>query len=113
MPGIERIVQVELDPRVIELARTELAAQNLIAKVVQQVSGEPEGTVLSQSPVGGTQVKMNTPVTLYVSTGITQEEIDAAAAAAAEQAAQEGGWWDQDENGNWYHVGPDGQPDGQ
>lgn len=28
MPGIERIVQVELDPRVIELARTELAADN-------------------------------------------------------------------------------------
>ena len=99
--------------KMVDAARTELAAQNLIAKVVQQVSGEPEGTVLSQSPVGGTQVKMNTPVTLYVSTGITQEEIDAAAAAAAaEQAAQEG-WWDQDENGNWYHVGPDGQPDGQ
>ena len=98
--------------KLVDAARTELAAQNLIAKVVQQVSGEPEGTVLSQSPVGGTQVKMNTPVTLYVSTGITQEQIDAAAQQAAEQAAQEG-WWEEDENGNWYHVGPDGQPDGR
>ena len=73
-------------PVAVDAARTELAAQNLIAKVVQQVSGEPDGTVLSQSPVGGTQVKMNTPVTLYVSTGITQEQIDAAAQQAAEQA---------------------------
>lgn len=114
MPTIktERTVP-SLAGKMVDDARTQLAAQNLIAKVVQQVSGEPEGTVLSQSPVGGTQVKMNTPVTLYVSTGITQEQIDAALQEQqAQQAAQEG-WWEEDENGNWYHVGPDGQPDGQ
>lgn len=98
-------------------ARTKLTSFNLFPKVVEQPSEQAAGTVLSQNPVAGTQTRMNSTVTLYVSSGITQAQIDAAAqeqAAIEEQQRQEQaaveGWYDQDENGNWYHVNPDGTP---
>lgn len=98
-------------------ARTKLTSFNLFPKVVEQPSEQAAGTVLSQNPVAGTQTRMNSTVTLYVSSGVTQAQIDAAAQEQAaieeqqrqEQAATEG-WYEQDENGNWYHVNPDGTP---
>lgn len=95
-------------------ALTRLTSMNLVPRQVEAPSAEPKGTVLAQSPSPGTQVRMGTTVTITVSSGISQAELDAQAAAAAaaqQQQAQEEGWYEQDENGNWYHVGPDGQPD--
>lgn len=80
-------------------ALTRLKEQNLVPKLVEQNSGDPAGTVLNQSPAGGTSVKVGCPVTLYVSTGISQEEIDAANKAQEEgpkrwfEKAPEGDWW--------------------
>jgi serine/threonine-protein kinase len=97
-------------------ARSKLSAANLVIEKVEQPDPTAAGTVLSQNPIGGTQVKMNSRVKVYVSTGISQEELDAQAAAAASQSAAadaaQNGWYDQDENGNWYHVNPDGTRDG-
>ena len=99
-------------------ALTKLTSMNLVPRQVEAPSSEPQGTVLSQSPAPGTQVRMGTTITITISSGISQAELDAQAAAAAaeqqmlaQQQAQEQGWYEQDENGNWYHVGPDGQPD--
>lgn len=97
-------------------ARSKINALNLVPKVVEQPASEPAGTVLSQNPSAGSHLLMASAVTIYVSTGISQEELDrqaAEAAAAASEAAAESGWYEPDGNGGWYHVGPDGVPDGQ
>lgn len=85
-------------------AASELAQRNLTARYVEQPSSEPEGTVLSQSIEPGTEVKMTTVVTLTVSTGISQEELDRLAAeAAAAEANKPKTWWEQDPENpdNW------------
>lgn len=53
-------------------ARSELRALNLVTKVVEQASDQPEGTVLSQNPSAGTQTSINGVVVLYVSTGVPE-----------------------------------------
>lgn len=53
-------------------ARTVLAQSNLVPKVVMQASTEPVDTVLSQSPSAGSMAKINTAVTLVVSSGVPE-----------------------------------------
>ena len=96
---------------------SDIRAAHLIPSVVEQANEQPKGTIISQSPAAGSPVKMNSTVKVYVSSGISQEQIDQAAAdaaaassAAAASDAQVNGWYDQDENG-WYHVNPDGTRD--
>ncbi|MDD4851427.1 MAG: Stk1 family PASTA domain-containing Ser/Thr kinase [Gemmiger sp.] len=96
-------------------AVSSLRSINLIPSLVEQASDQPAGTIISQSPTAGSLVKMNATVKLYVSTGISQAILDQQAQAALEQQQQQAavdGWYDQDENGNWYHVNPDGTRDG-
>ncbi|MDD4851428.1 MAG: PASTA domain-containing protein, partial [Gemmiger sp.] len=96
-------------------AVSSLRGLNLIPSLVEQASDQPAGTVVSQSPSPGSAAQMNATIKLYVSTGISQEVLDQQAAAEAERLQQQqqadaaiNGWDEQDENGNWYHVNPDG-----
>lgn len=96
-----------------EKAASELAQRNLTARYVEQPSSEPEGTVLSQSVEPGTEVRMTTVITLTVSTGVSQEELDRQAAeAAAAEANQTKRWADEEPpgSGNWveYELREDG-----
>ena len=107
-------------PSVVGLQQAEgisaIRNSNLIPSVEEQPNEQPAGTIISQSPTAGSNVRMNSTVKLYVSTGVSQAVLDQqaadAAAAAAASSAATNGWYEQDENGNWYHVNPDGTRDG-
>lgn len=94
-------------------AATKLAQINLSVLYQEMPSAEPEGTVLSQSVTPGTEVRVGSAVTLTVSTGISQEELDRQAAEAAAAAANEPHRWSDEEppgSGNWveYELRADG-----
>ncbi|MEY3561094.1 MAG: Stk1 family Ser/Thr kinase [Actinomycetota bacterium] len=56
-----------------EDAANTLAAQDLLVlRVYEKSESVPEGVVIRQEPVAGTQVLANTPITLYVSSGATE-----------------------------------------
>ena len=57
-------------------ARSELRSMNLVTRVIEQASDQPEGTVLSQSPAAGTEVTINSVVVLYVSSGIPEVVVE-------------------------------------
>ncbi len=93
--------------------RSKVASAGLLPKIVSQPSAEPAGTIISQNPVAGTQVKILAPVTLYVSTGVSQEQLDAQAAAQSQAAASQPHTWYEEEpegSGNWigYELRDDG-----
>ncbi len=86
-------------------ARSELRALNLVTKVVEQASDQPEGTVLSQNPSAGTQTSINGVVVLYVSTGVPETPVDPNAGTDLNgdpnTIVKE---WDEDlGDGNWDH----------
>lgn len=93
----------------VDKARADIANAGLSCRVEEQASSEPAGTVIKQSPGAGKQVRIGSVVTLYVSTGISQEELDRQAAAAAEEERRRQGivseWWDEEPvgSGNWVH----------
>ena len=64
VPAVEGLTEGE--------ARSELRALNLVTKVVEQASDQPQGTVLSQNPSAGTQTSINGVVVLYVSSGVPE-----------------------------------------
>ncbi len=56
-----------------EDASNTLSSQNLLVlRVYEKSDTVPEGVVIRQEPIAGTQVLANTPITLYVSSGATE-----------------------------------------
>lgn len=97
VPAVEGLTEGE--------ARSELRALNLVTKVVEQASDQPQGTVLSQNPSAGTQTSINGVVVLYVSSGVPEATVDPNAGAALNgdpnSVVKE---WDEDlGDGNWDH----------
>lgn len=96
VPAVEGLTEGE--------ARSELRALNLVTKVVEQASDQPQGTVLSQNPSAGTETSINGVVVLYVSTGIPETPVVTPAPAVngdPNTIIQE---WDEDlGDGNWDH----------
>lgn len=85
-----------------EEAATKLAQQKLSVQYQETPSAEEAGTVLAQSVAPGTTVRIGSTVTLSISTGISQEELDRQAAEAA--AASQNKTWSEEEpegSGNW------------
>lgn len=71
--------------------------------MVEQASDQPAGTVISQSPAGGTTVDLNSIVVIYVSTGVPE------VVATPDPSTSAGGrttWWDEipEGSGNWVEV---------
>ena len=58
-----------------EKARSTLANMQLVPSIIEQPSDQPAGTVLSQSPAGGTEVRIGSSVRLYVSSGIPETPV--------------------------------------
>lgn len=56
----------------VEKARSTLANMQLVPSIIEQPSDQPAGTVLSQSPAGGTEVRIGSSVRLYVSSGVPE-----------------------------------------
>ncbi len=86
-------------------ARSELRGMNLVTRVIEQASDQPEGTVLSQSPAAGTEVTINSVVVLYVSSGIPEVVEDSTTTGELNgdpnTIVKE---WDEDlGDGNWDH----------
>lgn len=96
VPAVEGLTEGE--------ARSELRALNLVTKVVEQASDQPQGTVLSQNPSAGTETSINGVVVLYVSTGVPETPVVTPAPAVngdPNTIIQE---WDEDlGDGNWDH----------
>lgn len=97
VPAVEGLTEGE--------ARSELRALNLVTKVVEQASDQPQGTVLSQNPSAGTQTSINGVVVLYVSSGVPEATVDPNAGTALNgdpnSVVKE---WDEDlGDGNWDH----------
>ena len=97
VPAVEGLTEGE--------ARSELRALNLVTKVVEQASDQPQGTVLSQNPSAGTQTSINGVVVLYVSSGVPEVTVDPNAGAPLNgdpnSVVKE---WDEDlGDGNWDH----------
>ena len=61
-----------LTGKTLDVARNEIKNLNLSIRVVEQASEQPEGTVLSQSPAAGSQVRITSAITLVVSTGVPE-----------------------------------------
>ena len=61
-----------LTGKTLDAARNEIKNLNLSIRVVEQASEQPEGTVLSQSPAAGSQVRITSAITLVVSTGVPE-----------------------------------------
>ena len=91
----------------IEKASSLLASRNLVPKIIEQASEQPAGTVLSQDPAGGNFVKMMTPITLVVSTGVPE------APPESETSTEIGysRWWEKAPEGDWY-IEVEQHPDG-
>lgn len=92
-----------------DTARNVISTANLVTHVVEQASDQPAGTVLGQSPAGGTTVDLNSIVVIYVSTGVPEV---AATPAPSTDGSGHTTWWDQipEGSGNWVEVylGDDG-----
>lgn len=93
----------------LEEARSRLSNEGLVASTTEVTSGEPQGTVLAQSPSAGTERRINSTVLLQISSGISQEDLDriaevqAAKDAAAARGAVGDPWQDEEPpgSGNW------------
>ena len=85
----------------VDTARKLLTEVSLVPRIVEQPSTEPEGTVLNQSPIGGTQVRVGGTVTLYVSSGIPEPTAPPEPTPAPDG---NGATWDEFWNGYWVTV---------
>jgi beta-lactam-binding protein with PASTA domain len=52
-----------------QIAENRIEAEDLIANVETQDSDEPEGTIIAQDPLAGTETETDSEVTIVVSTG--------------------------------------------
>jgi beta-lactam-binding protein with PASTA domain len=71
-----------------EQAVAALRAKGLSAVVRERESSEPEGTVVSQSPLGGQEVDQGSTVTVFVSNGRVKEVPDVTGLAQSEAESQ-------------------------
>ena len=87
-----------LTGKTIEEARNEVKGLNLSIRTVEQPSEQPEGTVLSQSPNAGTNVRKASVITLVVSTGIPEvvETPDSNPVNNGDGTIAESDWWSAD-----------------
>ena len=85
-----------LTGKTIEEARNEVKGLNLSIRTVEQPSEQPEGTVLSQSPDAGTNVRKSSVITLVVSTGIPEAAVEPEAPSGGDGGIQESTWWSAD-----------------
>lgn len=94
VPAVEGLTEGE--------ARSELRALNLVTKVVEQASDQPQGTVLSQNPSAGTQTSINGVVVLYVSSGVPETP----ATPAPGTTGSVPNWWEEipEGSGNWVEI---------
>jgi serine/threonine-protein kinase len=65
-----------------------LREKGLTAVIREKPSSEPEGTVVSQSPVGGLQVDQGSSVTIFVSNGKVKEVPDVTGLSQSEAESQ-------------------------
>ena len=86
-----------------DTARSAISTANLVTHVVEQASDQPAGTVISQSPAGGTTVDLNSIVVIYVSTGVPEV---VATPAPSTDANGRVTWQDEipEGSGNWVDV---------
>ena len=85
-----------LTGKTIEEARNEVKGLNLSIRTVEQPSEQPEGTVLSQSPDAGTNVRKSSVITLVVSTGIPEAAVEPETPSGCDGGIQESTWWSAD-----------------
>ena len=70
---VSREVQVpSLTGKTLDEARNEVKGLNLSVRTVEQPSEQPAGTVLSQSPDAGANVRKSSAITLVVSSGVPE-----------------------------------------
>ena len=65
-----------LTGKTIEDARNDVRDLNVSIRTVDQASSEPAGTVLSQSPAAGSEVRISAVITLVVSTGVPETPVE-------------------------------------
>lgn len=98
-----------LTGKTLDDARNEIKNLNLSIRVVEQASEQPAGTVLSQSPAAGSQVRITSAITLVVSTGVPEVVPET---PTDNGGGEDGGiaesWWSSADGSHQIHQLPDG-----
>ena len=85
-----------LTGKTIEDARNDVRDLNVSIRTVDQASSEPAGTVLSQSPAAGSEVRISAVITLVVSTGVPETPVETPTPDTGDGQIQESWWWSSD-----------------
>lgn len=96
-----------LTGKTIEDARNDVRDLNVSIRTVDQASSEPAGTVLSQSPPAGSEVRISAVITLVVSTGVPETPVETPTPNTGDGQIQESWWWSSD-GSHQIHQLPDG-----
>lgn len=96
-----------LTGKTIEDARNDVRDLNVSIRTVDQASSEPAGTVLSQSPPAGSEVRISAVITLVVSTGVPETPVETPTPDTGDGQIQESWWWSSD-GSHQIHQLPDG-----
>lgn len=96
-----------LTGKTIEDARNDVRDLNVSIRTVDQASSEPAGTVLSQSPAAGSEVRISAVITLVVSTGVPETPVETPTPDTGDGQIQESWWWSSD-GSHQIHQLPDG-----
>ena len=96
-----------LTGKTIEDARNDVRDLNVSIRTVDQASSEPAGTVLSQSPAAGSEVRISAVITLVVSTGVPETPVETPTPDTGDGQIQESWWWSSD-GSHKIHQLPDG-----
>jgi beta-lactam-binding protein with PASTA domain/serine/threonine protein kinase len=86
--GPEQVAVPDVTGQDQEEAVTALRAKGLSAVVREKASSEPEGTVVSQSPVGGQEIDQGSSITIFVSNGKVKEIPDVTGLSQTEAESQ-------------------------
>lgn len=65
-------------------------------RTVEQASSEEAGTILSQSPAAGTEARINSIITVVVSTGVPEVVEEESSTTNSDGTIQESTWWSSD-----------------
>ena len=96
-----------LTGKTIEDARNDVRDLNVSIRTVDQASSEPAGTVLSQTPAAGSEVRISAVITLVVSTGVPETPVETPTPDTGDGQIQESWWWSSD-GSHQIHQLPDG-----
>ena len=96
-----------LTGKTIEDARNDVRDLNVSIRTVDQASSEPAGTVLSQTPAAGSEVRISAVITLVVSTGVPETPVETPTPNTGDGQIQESWWWSSD-GSHQIHQLPDG-----